>query len=310
MSTKPSLRDLIESTGVKLDSTFYDQSNPNYERNQQLVREASNTLYGNVGANMDARDWSSIMQSSNPLQAAKEGLRAMYSDPTYLKANTENLIAQGYVPEQADYTYRQMQERVGSTYDPNWTAGSRFAGTIDTDGYLKAVNSFGGDQQAQARYQEQQLARWRSATPGLVTGGGSGVVGGSGTGVSGGGVVDTGGSSSTGGLSGGATPGNTNTGGQTGFGNSAAVWGPDGTMYSSAAAAMAAGVTNYTFSKPMSAPQNTGLISGADTLANIPTAATGNTNPGGLISGANQQLFNAGPARVALPGGVRNPFAI
>lgn len=308
MSTvaKPSLRELGEAAGFS-----FDYNDPNFiyaqPNSSEIFKELSNVLYGDVGANMDARNWDTIMQSGNPLQAAKEGLKAMYSDPAYLKANTENLLSQGYVPEQADYTYRQMQERVGSTYNPNWAAGSRFEGTIDTDGFLRAVNASGGDQLT--KYLEQQLARWRNQTPGLVTGGGSGVVGGSGTGVSGG-AVNTGGASSTGGLSGGTTQGGVSAGGQTGTGTSGAVWGPDGTMYSSAAAAMAAGVTNYTFYRPLSSPQNTGLISGADTLSNIPPAATGNANPGGLISGANQRLFSLGPARVTLPSGVRNPFAV
>ena len=72
-------------------------------------------------------------------------------------------------------------------------------------------------------------------------------------------------------------------------GTSGVVYGPDGTMYSSAAAALAAGVRNYSYSKPMFAGEQRGLISSADLVPNL--ANTGNVNPGGLITGANSQLF-------------------
>jgi hypothetical protein len=85
------------------------------------------------------------------------------------------------------------------------------------------------------------------------------------------------------------------------------VYGPDGRMYSSIAAALAAGVTNYSFSRPMS-QGNTGLISNAGGLP-VPDAAAGNTTPGAAITGAGQQLFNR-PTRAQLPGGLANPFQV
>lgn len=84
------------------------------------------------------------------------------------------------------------------------------------------------------------------------------------------------------------------------------VYGPDGRMYSSVAAALAAGVTNYSFVRPTRS--GTGLINGADTMAS-PPAATGNVNPGTQVTGAAQQTFNFGPPRVRLPGGLRNPWS-
>lgn len=98
-----------------------------------------------------------------------------------------------------------------------------------------------------------------------------------------------------------------NTGATGGLGNSGVVYGPDGKVYSSAAAAIAAGVTNFSHTKP--AGGSTGLIKGADNLTNIPNAATGNANPGGLIANQNQQLFTR-PTTVQLPPGVYNPFAV
>lgn len=87
---------------------------------------------------------------------------------------------------------------------------------------------------------------------------------------------------------------------------SGVVYGPDGTMYSSAAAAIAAGVQNYSTTKPA------GVISGANTLSgqfiNSAKASTGNVNSGGLIGNAQQQLFK-NPVGAQTPG-VANPFLI
>lgn len=114
-----------------------------------------------------------------------------------------------------------------------------------------------------------------------------------GGGVVGGGLVDYGPSINNGNVG--------------GLGNTGVVYGPDGKPYSSVAAAIAAGVTNYSFTRPNAG--GNGLIKGADNLTNIPNAATGNANPGGLIANQNQQLFTR-PTTVQLPPGVHNPFAV
>jgi len=99
-----------------------------------------------------------------------------------------------------------------------------------------------------------------------------------------------------------------------GAGTSGVVYGPDGKMYSSAASAIAAGVTNYTRTKPV------GAIAGADTLGAGGGGTTargfmandsqvGNVNTGGLIANQSQQLFNVNP-NVKLPPGVANPFSV
>jgi hypothetical protein len=96
-----------------------------------------------------------------------------------------------------------------------------------------------------------------------------------------------------------------------GAGTSGVVYGPDGKMYSSAASAIAAGVTNYTRTKPV------GAIAGADTLSGGTAAKgfmsndsqVGNVNTGGLIANQSQQLFNVNP-NVKLPPGVVNPFSV
>jgi hypothetical protein len=99
-----------------------------------------------------------------------------------------------------------------------------------------------------------------------------------------------------------------------GAGTSGVVYGPDGRMYSSAASAIAAGVTNYTRTKPV------GAIAGADNLGagGGGTASrgfmsdntnSGNVNPGGLITNQSKQLFNSNP-NIKLPTGVVNPFSV
>jgi hypothetical protein len=128
----------------------------------------------------------------------------------------------------------------------------------------------------------------------------TGTTGTTGNVTSGGTTVDTGGTNIDTSNAGGATTG--------------PVYGPDGRMYSSAASAIAAGVTNYTRTKP------TGILAGVDTLGagGGGTASrgfmsdavnSGNVNPGGLISGQSKQLFN--PAiNINLPGGLKNPYSV
>lgn len=170
---------------------------------------ASNLIYGDVGANLDARNWSAIMSASDPAKAAKDGLAAMYSDPKYLVDNAANLITAGYTPEQADFTYKQMASRVGSTYDPNWAKGTQFEG-LNTQAYLDQVKALGNDPKAYETFQNQQLNKWRSGdTAGssnnnLVTGGSNLVTSGNSvvnqnTLSSGGGLAAGGGSAVTGG---------------------------------------------------------------------------------------------------------------
>ena len=287
-ATKPDMRTMLELiSGQSLDSNFYQRPDA-----QEIVSKASNVLYGDIGANLDTRDWGAIMKSADPYKAAQEGLKSMYSDPTYLVKNAENLLTKGYLPEQADYTYQQMQGRVGSTYNPNWTAGSQFAGKVDTAGYLAGVTKAGNNPVATEAINNSYWKKY----------------GGNPTLTSGGSTVNTGSTNiNTGSTTGNINP--VNTGGEY-----SPVYGPDGRSYPSPAAAIAAGVTNYTRTKPA------GLIANADNLGagGGGTAArgfmsndanTGNVNPGGLIAGQNQQLFNVNP-NVKLPPGVTNPFSV
>lgn len=111
--SKPSIAELLNASG----DTVYTP---------ELVQRAMYSLYGNVGANLDERDWSTILQSSDPLQASEDALRAMYQDSGYLLRNTQHLTESGYVAAQAEITYRQMADRLGYTYSPAWSDGTAY----------------------------------------------------------------------------------------------------------------------------------------------------------------------------------------
>ena len=292
-AAKPDMRTMLELiSGQSLDSNFYQRPDAS-----EIVSKASNVLYGDIGANLDTRDWGAIMKSADPYKAAQESLKSMYSDPTYLVKNAENLLTKGYLPEQADYTYQQMQGRVGSTYNPNWTAGSQFAGKVDTAGYLAGVTKAGNNPVATEAINNSYWKKY-GGNPTLTRGGS---------------IVNTGGSTvNTGSTNINIGSTNTSTATPTTTTTSTTVYGPDGRMYSSAASAIAAGVTNYTVTKPA------GLIANADLMGSggggtasrgfmSDDTSTGNINPGGLIANQNAQLFNP-VTQINLPTGVPNPF--
>lgn len=155
-------RALVElSLGRQIDNQFYNKANPNYEANVAAVNRAMYATSGNLGANMDARDWNAIMAAADPLKAAEDALAAMYSDPAYQVANAAQLLTKGYLPEQADITYKQMESRVGSTYDPNWTAGSQFEGKVDTPAFMASLEKT--DKMAAAGATPQQIQAVRLA---------------------------------------------------------------------------------------------------------------------------------------------------
>lgn len=110
---KPSIAELLLASG-------YSVFTP------ELVQRASDVLYGNIGANLDARDWAAIMQAGNPLQASEGALRTMYQDNSYLLRNTQHLVQSGYVAAQAEITYRQMSGRLGYSYNPAWSDGTTY----------------------------------------------------------------------------------------------------------------------------------------------------------------------------------------
>ena len=91
------------------------------------VLQASQTLYGDIGANLDERDWAAIMAAANPLAAAQNAIENQWQDADYLLRNANHLIGQGYSPTAVEFTYRQMADRLDFTYDASWSAGTQYA---------------------------------------------------------------------------------------------------------------------------------------------------------------------------------------
>lgn len=110
----PSIAELLRASG------FTDFSG-------QLVSQASQILYGDIGANLDERDWSAIMATENPMAAAQEAIRDQWQDAGYLLRNADHLLGQGYPPIAVEFTYRQMAVRLDFAYDSSWSTGTEFA---------------------------------------------------------------------------------------------------------------------------------------------------------------------------------------
>lgn len=108
---KPSIAELLVASGYR-------------DFSSAPISRAINSLYGNVGANSDERDWAKIMASGDPLLASENALAAMYRDPSYLLRNAEQLQRGGYGLSQAEYTYRQIYGRLGIAYDGSWSKGT------------------------------------------------------------------------------------------------------------------------------------------------------------------------------------------
>lgn len=113
--TKPSIAELLNASG----HTTYTP---------ELVQRAMFALYGHIGANLDERNWASVLQSGNPLEAAEAGLRTMYQSSAYLLRNVQHLEQSGYVAAQAEITYRQLADRLGFFHQSDWSAGTPYAG--------------------------------------------------------------------------------------------------------------------------------------------------------------------------------------
>lgn len=148
------------------------------------------------------------------------------------------------------------------------------------DDYRGTTEGFKQQLQELQSYYEQLLRQSGSVGDGGIVGGG--VVPGDGSVIGGGGV---------------------DSGGGPGLGTGGVVYGPDGTQYSSPAAALAAGVSNFT-STPPSGGQQGGQQQPPTTGENMFMQGgyqTGNSNPGGFISGANDQLFQFGRPAVGFP---------
>ena len=81
---KPNMRELMEALSGKSVEELYAQTEESW---QKISNQASNILYGVVGANDDTRDWMSIMASENILAAAREQTGVMYAPEVDIQSN-------------------------------------------------------------------------------------------------------------------------------------------------------------------------------------------------------------------------------
>lgn len=303
---KPNLSQFASASGIDTNDS---------ERMAELI----DVLYGGVGSNMDARDWDAIMKSPNPFQTAKSSLAAMYADPVYRQQNLQYQISRGEDPAQVSAGYINAAGRLGFSYQPTAEEQSIMNSYYKTPAQqaeiakmiekAAPVNNQTGDWQnkfkeleGQFNSVQQQLANRQFQIGSLQDQydmlnkeyskarrtSNSGIVGSF--------TVDDGSTFNFGDAS-------------SGTGTTGVVYGPDGSTYSSVAAAVAAGVPNYSFTKPITTA--TPDIGPTDATSAVPTAALPEPtafNPSGLISGANQQLYNMAPG-ARMPG-ARNPFAM
>jgi hypothetical protein len=81
---KPNMRELMEAMSGKSVEDLYAEPDKNW---QKINRQASEMLYGVVGANEDSRDWPSIMNSSNILKEAQKRTGVMYEPTVDIQSN-------------------------------------------------------------------------------------------------------------------------------------------------------------------------------------------------------------------------------
>ena len=72
---KPNMRELMETMSGKNVEDLYKEPKEDW---QKISHQASQMLYGVIGANEDTRDWPSIMGSNDVLKEAREQTGAMY----------------------------------------------------------------------------------------------------------------------------------------------------------------------------------------------------------------------------------------
>ena len=72
---KPNMRELMEAMSGKNVEDLYKESEENW---QKISSQASQMLYGVIGANEDTRDWPNIISSNDILKETREQTGAMY----------------------------------------------------------------------------------------------------------------------------------------------------------------------------------------------------------------------------------------
>ncbi len=116
--SKPSIAELLIQSG---HTTF----------TAELITRAIKTLYGQIGAGLDERNWSAILATSNALASAESALSTMYQSADFLLRNANHLSGRGYNEHQIELNYRQTYTDLGLTYSPRWSLNTAFQPTSE-----------------------------------------------------------------------------------------------------------------------------------------------------------------------------------
>jgi len=81
---KPNMRELMEAMSGKNVEDLYKEPKEDW---QKISYQASQMLYGVIGANEDTRDWLNIMKASDILTEAQEQTGAMYKPEVDIQSN-------------------------------------------------------------------------------------------------------------------------------------------------------------------------------------------------------------------------------
>ena len=83
---KPNMLELMEAiSGKKLKDLYADKA-----EQKKINSQASEILYGVLGANEDTRDWTTIMESQNIVKTAQEQTRLMYEPKVDIISNYDS----------------------------------------------------------------------------------------------------------------------------------------------------------------------------------------------------------------------------
>jgi hypothetical protein len=112
---KPNMRELMQAMSGKNVEDLYADTNGNW---QNVSRQASEILYGIVGANADTRDWPSIMNSSNILEKAREQAGAIYEPEVDIQSNfnTDGILTEqiAVIKDNKGNTLRALSSNIDS----------------------------------------------------------------------------------------------------------------------------------------------------------------------------------------------------
>ena len=95
-----------------------------------IVLQALQTLYRDVGVNLDERDWAVVMAAGDPLATAQQALKDQWQNADYLLRNADYLASLGYSPVAIEATYRQMADRLDFIYDASWSFGTGYESPV------------------------------------------------------------------------------------------------------------------------------------------------------------------------------------